>query len=151
MFKLYIMLVMTAVNQISQTTGFAIAPPSWSDPKVNPCATMSNGWQHLYYPPLRGCFKIFTLGFPCPESMELSPTLNGLTGHGECACPPGSAQLNTTAACYKIFDRGPCAEGQYLSPLPQKVGVKSNFRLGECKRLKQCSNGKVNKLVVTIV
>ena len=135
---------MAAVNQKINTAGFAIAPPLWSDPKVNPCAKMSNGWQHLYYPPLKQCFKIFTLGYPCPESMELSPILSGVTGHGECKCPPGAAQLNITSTCYKIFDRGPCDEGQYLNPLSPKAGVKTNFRLGECQRLKQCAKGKVH-------
>lgn len=142
--KLYITILMAAVNQKFQASGYAIAPPSWSDPKVNPCAKLSNGWQHLYYPPLEKCFKIFTLGYPCPESMELSPILNGLTGHGECKCPPGAAQLNTTSTCYKIFDRGPCDEGHYMSPMTPKNGVKSNFRLGECKRLKECTEGKVH-------
>lgn len=138
--KVRCMLILMTVVGVNS---FAIAPPTWSDPKVNPCAKMSNGWQHLYYPPLKECFKIFALGYPCPESMELSPTFNGVTGHGECKCPPGTAQLNTTSACYKIFDRGPCDLGQYLSPLPDK-GIKSSFRLGECLKLKQCSNGKVH-------
>jgi hypothetical protein len=56
---------------------YAVQPPSWSDPKINPCAKIANGWQHLYYPPLDRCFKIFTLGYPCPETMELSPLENG--------------------------------------------------------------------------
>lgn len=143
--NVYITLLMTAVYQkFFFADGFAIAPPSWSDPKVNPCARMSNGWQHLYYPPLKECFKIFTLGYPCPDSMELSPILNGVTGHGECKCPPGSAQLNTTSTCYKIFDRGPCGQGEYLNPLAQETGVKSSFRFGECKKLKQCASGKVH-------
>lgn len=80
----FVTLLMSAVNQSFCVNSLAIAPPSWSDPKVNPCASMANGWQHLYYPPLNKCFKIFTLGFPCSETMELSPTANGLTGHGEC-------------------------------------------------------------------
>lgn len=144
MYKLYMTIFITAVYKNPKVDSFAIAPPSWSDPKVNPCAGKSNGWQHLYYPPLNECFKIFTLGYPCPDSMELSPILNGVTGHGECKCPPGSAQLNTTSTCYKIFDRGPCEQGQYLNPLPQEKGVKTSFRLGECQKLKQCSNGKVH-------
>lgn len=141
---LYIMMLLTAVHQNFHVTGFAIAPPSWSDPKVNPCAKNANGWQHLFYPPLQECFKIFTMGYPCPDSMELSPILNGLTGHGECKCPPGTAQLNTTSTCYKIFDRGPCNQGQYMSPLPPEKTIKSSYRLGECKKLKQCAPGKVH-------
>ena len=144
MFHIYAVLLMTAAVQKFHVAGFAIAPPSWSDPKVNPCAKMSNGWQHLFYAPLKECFKIFTLGYPCPESMELSPILNGLTGHGECKCPPGTAQLNTTSTCYKIFERGPCNEGHYLNPLPSDKGVKSSFRFGECKKLKSCPAGKVH-------
>jgi Domain of unknown function (DUF4789) len=140
----YTLILMTAVYQKPRADAFAIAPPSWSDPKVNPCARTSNGWQHLYYPPLKECFKIFTLGYPCPDSMELSPVLNGMTGHGECKCPPGAAQLNTTSTCYKIFDRGPCERGHYLSPLSSEKGVKARYRFGECKKLKQCPSGKVH-------
>jgi hypothetical protein len=62
---------------ISYVNAYAVQPPSWSDPKINPCAKIANGWQHLYYPPLDRCFKIFTLGYPCPETMELSPLENG--------------------------------------------------------------------------
>lgn len=143
MYNVYMLILTTAVYQ-KYATGFAIAPPSWSDPKVNPCARMSNGWQHLYYPPLKECFKIFSLGYPCPASMELSPILNGVTGRGECKCPPGTAQLNITSMCYKIFDRGPCDQGQFMSPLPTVRSVKSSYRLGECKKLKSCPKGKVH-------
>lgn len=37
----------------------AIAPPPWSDPLKNPCAQLPGGWQLLYWPPLKQCFKIF--------------------------------------------------------------------------------------------
>jgi Domain of unknown function (DUF4789) len=145
MYNVYMVVLITAIYQELQVTGFAIAPPSWSDANVNPCAKNStNGWQHVYYPPMKQCFKIFTLGYPCPESMELSPILNGLTGHGECKCPPGKVQLNTTSTCHKIFDRGPCEMGQYLNPISSEKGVKSSYRLGECKKLKQCAKGKVH-------
>lgn len=118
------LIIIIAVYQ-NCVDAFAVAPPSWSDPKVNPCANMPNGgWQHLYFAPLKECFKIFTLGYPCPDTMELSPILNGMTGHGECKCPPGTAQINATAMCYKIFDRGPCSEGHYLSPLDTGKGIK---------------------------
>ena len=144
MHHFYVTLLMSAVYYNVCVNCLAIAPPSWSNPKVNPCAELANGWQHLYYPPLKKCFKIFTLGYPCPDTMELSPTANGLTGHGQCQCPPGSAQLNTTSACYKIFEREPCNLGYFLSPLPLEKGVKSSFRFGECKKLKRCSNRKVH-------
>lgn len=53
----------------------AIIPPAWADPERNPCASLPGGWQLLYWAPLRRCFKIFNLGYPCPETMELSPAL----------------------------------------------------------------------------
>jgi Domain of unknown function (DUF4789) len=118
-----ILIVVVAINQRS-VDALAISPPSWSDPNVNPCAKLSNGWQHLYYAPLKACFKIFTLGYPCQDTMELSPLKNGLTGYGECSCPPGTVQLNATSKCYKIFDRGPCDENHYVNPLSQEKNVK---------------------------
>lgn len=42
----------------------AIVPPPWSDPSKNPCASMPGGWQLLYWPPLKQCFKIFTVSLP---------------------------------------------------------------------------------------
>lgn len=138
----YVIIIMSALIQNSLVNGLSIDPPSWSNPKVNPCAATANGWQYLYFPPLKKCFKIFTLGYPCPETMELSPTVNGLTGHGECKCPPGTAQLNITSTCYKIFSRGPCESGQYLNPISTLKGVQASFRLGECQKLKQCPEGK---------
>jgi hypothetical protein len=113
-----------AANQRNLVNSYAIAPPSWSDPNVNPCARMSNGWQHLYYAPLKACFKIFTTGFPCPETMELTPIKNGLTGYGECSCPPGKVLINSTSECYKIFDRGPCNASHYVNPLSNEKNPK---------------------------
>lgn len=109
-----------------RTDALAISPPSWSDPEVNPCARVSNGWQHLYYAPLKACFKIFTTGFPCPDTMELSPLKNGLTGYGECSCPPGTVQINknATSPCYKIYERGPCDVSHYVNPLSQEKSAK---------------------------
>lgn len=69
--------VLLLVYLTSSIDAYAVQPPSWSDPKINPCAKIANGWQHLYYPPLDRCFKIFTLGFPCPDTMELSPLESG--------------------------------------------------------------------------
>jgi len=123
MWNVYLILLLAVYQKYADC--LAIAPPSWSDPKVNPCASMPNGgWQHLYYLPLKQCFKIFTLGFPCPPTMEFSPIMNGMTGHGECKCPPGTAQLNATAECYKIFDRGPCDKSHYLNPLSPEKNVR---------------------------
>lgn len=122
--KISSVLSIVAFHQRNLAQGLAIAPPSWSDPEVNPCARVSNGWQHLYYSPLKACFKIFTTGFPCPDTMELSPLKNGLTGYGECSCPPGTVQINATSECYKIYDRGPCDESHYVNPLSQEKSVK---------------------------
>ncbi|XP_070492804.1 uncharacterized protein [Chironomus tepperi] len=137
---LKLILLIATIYQRRSVNGLAISPPSWSDPNVNPCARMSNGWQHLYYSPLKGCFKIFTLGFPCPETMELSPIKNGMTGYGECSCPPGTVQLNNNSSspCYKIFDRGPCDEGHYVNPITNDKNFKTSQRYGECKKLKSC-------------
>lgn len=136
-----ILLILFAIYQRGAVDALAISPPSWSDPSVNPCArSVNGGWQHLFYPPLKACFKIFTLGYPCPDTMELSPIKNGLTGYGECTCPPGSVQLNrnSTSQCYKIFDRGPCDESHYVSPLLNEKSVRASQRFGECKKLKSC-------------
>lgn len=130
MWNAYIKLILTFIAAVYQrqlsVDALAIAPPTWSDPTVNPCARTANGWQHLFYPPLNSCFKIFTLGYPCPDTMELSPIKNGLTGYGECTCPPGSVQLNrnSTSQCYKIFDRGPCDESHYVNPISNDKFVK---------------------------
>lgn len=141
--KLFIMLLLSATYQKFQVQGFAISPPSWSNPELNPCAKMANGWQHLFYPPLNKCFKIFSVGYPCPESMELAPVLNSTTGIGECKCPPGTAQLNITSECFKIFDRGPCDLGEYFNPLPELKGVKRSFRFAECKKPKKCAKDEI--------
>lgn len=113
----------------------AIFPPPWSDPEKNPCATMPGGWQLLYWPPLKKCFKIFTIGYPCPETMELSPApLNGKSkgnqnaATAECRCPPGSALSALTNKCHKIFERDPCEKGQYFGPLPDVGKLDSSKR-----------------------
>lgn len=106
----------------------AIIPPPWSDPEKNPCATMPGGWQLLYWPPLKKCFKIFTVGYPCPETMELGPTASIGTSKkkamanaavAECRCPPGTVLSAKNNKCYKIFERGPCNKGQYFSPIAE--------------------------------
>lgn len=124
--KLSIVLSISAIYQKKDNyvDALAIAPPSWSNPEVNPCARFSNGWQHLYYSPLKACFKIFTTGFPCPDTMELAPLKNGLNGYGECSCPPGTVQINSTSPCYKIYERGPCDAAHYVNPLSQEKSVK---------------------------
>lgn len=101
----------------------AIAPPPWSDPTKNPCASQPGGWQLLYWPPLNQCFKIFTKGYPCPETMELSPVAYGAssTQAAVCLCPPGTAQSPLTTRCHKLFEKGPCEVGQYFAPVKDFV------------------------------
>lgn len=120
----------------------AIAPPPWSDPNKNPCATMPGGWQLLYWTPLKQCFKIFQLGYPCPESMELSPAGGGMA---ECRCPPGTAQSAKTTRCHTIFERGPCDEGEYFGPLqePPVKSIRPKQRWGICKAPEKCSDGMI--------
>lgn len=102
----------------------AIAPPPWSDPEKNPCASMPGGWQLLYWPPLDKCFKIFQRGYPCPDTMELSPVGFGSTATqttAVCLCPPGTAQSPITNKCHKLFEKGPCEIGQYFAPIKDLV------------------------------
>lgn len=133
----------------------AIEPPPWGDPSKNPCANKPGGWQLLYWPPLKQCFKIYTvstqeiqvflgissklharymhtqwkifflilicqqLGYPCPETMELTPGSNSRISTGlaaECRCPPGTAQHHDSTSCYKLYEQGPCDIGQYFAP-----------------------------------
>jgi len=102
-----------------------IVPPPWSDPAKNPCASMAGGWQLLYWMPLKKCFKIFTLGYPCPDTMELSPTPVSAKRKdvptAECRCPPGTALSALTDACHTLYDRGPCPRGEYFQPIPEQV------------------------------
>lgn len=109
--------------------GGAIVPPPWSDPEKNPCATLPGGWQLLYWPPLDKCFKIFQVGHPCPETMELSPVGNSRKAYktgvsAECRCPPGTALSAVTNQCHRLFERGPCNYGEYFSPLSEDHGTK---------------------------
>ncbi|XP_053953273.1 uncharacterized protein LOC128860064 isoform X1 [Anastrepha ludens] len=141
---------------LSQMTQAAIVPPPWSDPEKNPCASMPGGWQLLYWPPLKQCFKIFTIGYPCPETMELSPAPSvGKTKAArnnapaaECRCPPGTALSAETNKCHDIFQRGPCERGAFFAPLPEERtaangGRRSNNRWGTCKTARQCPVGMI--------
>lgn len=107
----------------------AIVPPPWSDPEKNPCATLPGGWQLLYWQPLDECFKIFQLGYPCPDTMELSPVSNTRRTYrtgvaAECRCPPTTALSAITNQCHKLFERGPCKYGEYYAPLSEEHGHK---------------------------
>ncbi|XP_011296245.2 uncharacterized protein LOC101892649 isoform X1 [Musca domestica] len=139
---------------LCQQTDSAIIPPPWSDPDKNPCATMPGGWQLLYWPPLKKCFKIFSLGYPCPETMELSPTIPIGSSKkrqmsnapvAECRCPPGTALSGQTNKCYKIYERGPCAKGQYFNPVAemQQGNKRTTNRWGVCKTPKTCPENQL--------
>lgn len=101
----------------------AIIPPPWSDPEKNPCASQPGGWQLLYWPPLKQCFKIFQKGYPCPETMELSPVTSHVirtttnSAIAECTCPPGTALSYESNKCHNLFEKGPCDKGKYFGPL----------------------------------
>lgn len=55
----WLCLIFTTFLSIITKIECAIAPPPWSDPTKNPCAKLPGGWQLLYWPPLKQCFKIF--------------------------------------------------------------------------------------------
>jgi hypothetical protein len=121
----FIWLYVILLIEFSSFARSAIVPPPWSDPNKNPCAQLPGGWQLLYWKPLKKCFKIFQMGYPCPETMELSPigssTIN-LGYSAECRCPPGTAQSPITSKCHKIFEREPCDFGEFFSPLQEVPG-----------------------------
>lgn len=54
-------LIVMLLGICEQQIESAVVPPPWSDPYSNPCATQPGGWQLLYWPPLKKCFKIFTV------------------------------------------------------------------------------------------
>ncbi|KAK4886078.1 hypothetical protein RN001_002349 [Aquatica leii] len=139
--KLYYLLNCFAIT-ISKS---AVAPPAWADPKLNPCATQPRGWQLLYWPPDGQCYKIYQIGYPCPEGMELTPTAissNSSLKHimAECKCPPKTAEYPDDNRCYKLFTNGPCGKGQYFAPDKNIELAKHNRRWGKCKSLDNCQN-----------
>lgn len=64
------------------------------------------------------------MGYPCPETMELSPAGGGMA---ECRCPPGTAQDAKSNRCFKLFEQGPCDVGEYFAPIPDKLFMKKNI------------------------
>ncbi|XP_066150048.1 uncharacterized protein [Euwallacea fornicatus] len=122
----------------------AIMPPPWADPKLNPCAKEPLGWQRLYWPPDGKCYKIFQLGPPCPEGMELSPAKSkgGNELYAECRCPPKQALSDTDGKCYPLFNLGPCDIGSYFAPknVYKNNVTTSNEQIGTCKEIPECSN-----------
>lgn len=125
---------------ISYTKGAVMAPP-WANPKLNPCASHPRGWQLLFWPPDGKCYKIFQVGYPCPNGMELTPSLNntGKNLSAECRCVPKTAQSATDGACYSLFTSGPCNHGYYFGPDTKYKSENSKRQWGTCKQLKTCS------------
>lgn len=56
--------------------------------------------------------------------MELSPAGGGMA---ECRCPPGTAQDAKSTKCYKLFEQGPCDNGEYFAPIPDKLFMKKSI------------------------
>ncbi|XP_068143269.1 uncharacterized protein [Drosophila tropicalis] len=136
-----LLLLLPSRNEVSA----GIVPPPWSDPAKNPCASMAGGWQLLYWAPLKKCFKIFTLGYPCPNTMELSPTPVSAKRKdvpaAECRCPPGSAlSALTDNVCHQLYQRGPCEMKEYFKPLPDQ-DKRSGNRWGSCTATLHCDEG----------
>ncbi|KAL1459141.1 hypothetical protein WDU94_011148 [Cyamophila willieti] len=112
----------------------AIVPPPWADPNHNPCASQPGGWQLIYWPADKKCYRIFQRGYPCPETMELSPGPD--KGTPECNCPP--ARPNTVNIVFNrdlvnqtntlpliltgkyCVQQGPCEPNQYFAPDPDR-------------------------------
>ncbi|KAJ8938717.1 hypothetical protein NQ318_005571 [Aromia moschata] len=124
-----------------RTQGAVMAPP-WANPKLNPCASQPRGWQLLFWPPDGKCYKIFQVGHPCPEGMELSPvsSKSGKQLSAECRCPPQTAQSATDGKCYELFSLGPCEKGYYFGPDTQYKSDNSKREWGVCQQLKPCAS-----------
>ncbi|XP_018898469.2 uncharacterized protein [Bemisia tabaci] len=111
----------------------AIIPPPWGDPTTNPCVTQPGGWQLIFWPADKKCYRIFQKGYPCPDTMELVPGTGG--GPPICQCPPGSAQSAKDGRCHLLFQTAPCDPGQYFAPLPIDL---EGQRWGKCVDPEPC-------------
>lgn len=118
------MLLLNCLACLAATAMSAVLPPPWADPSQNPCAAEpSGGWQLLYWPEDKKCYRIFQRGYPCPETMELVPRPDR-KGSAECACPPGSARSARDSRCHQLFRLGePCDDGQYFAPGPDRYYI----------------------------
>ncbi|XP_075234981.1 uncharacterized protein LOC142332422 [Lycorma delicatula] len=118
-----------------------VVPPPWADPNQNPCASQPGGWQLLYWPPDQKCYKIFQKGYPCPDSMELTP---GLDRIAECRCPPSTAQSPRDALCHSLYQKGPCGDNEYFAPVPESNPTKGSQRQrwGVCLQIEKCANNE---------
>ncbi|XP_031339326.1 uncharacterized protein LOC116167873 isoform X2 [Photinus pyralis] len=97
----------------------------------------------LYWPPDGQCYKIYQVGYPCPDGMELvpSPISTNVTAKqiaAECRCPPQTAQFPDDGRCYKLFTAGPCERGQFFSP--DDTIAQNSRRWGKCKIIEKCEN-----------
>ncbi|CAG2053473.1 unnamed protein product [Timema podura] len=139
------MVVLCLSLQMVQT---AVLPPRWADPTLNPCANQPGGWQLLHWPSDGRCYRIFQQGPPCPDTMELAPSLDGTA---ECRCPPGTAQSPRDALCHKLYTQGPCEAGEYLTPVPARTYRYSQIQViswsvrlwGKCREPEPCGDGQV--------
>lgn len=104
----------TVLATILLTVQGAVVPPPWADPTFNPCASQPGGWQLIYWPPDKKCYRIFTRGYPCPETMELGPGPD--KGTPECNCPPGTAQSARDSRCYALYEKELCDDGEFFAP-----------------------------------
>ncbi|KAE8752485.1 hypothetical protein FOCC_FOCC000607 [Frankliniella occidentalis] len=127
----------------------AVVPPSWADPRHNPCASQPGGWQLLLWPADGRCYRIFRRGHPCPPSMELTPGV-GPGGAPGCRCPPGlalrgAATKGAGAQCHPLLEQGPCPQGQYLAPLPPPAASEDRVPdlRGACRAPDPCPVGHV--------
>ncbi|XP_017893028.1 uncharacterized protein LOC108632765 [Ceratina calcarata] len=117
-----------------------IIPPPWADPASNPCAAQPRGWQLLFWPPDGKCYKIFQVGAPCPDTMELGPAAGGGGTVAECRCPPGTAQSPRDALCHRIYTRASCSKGQFFAPVSETSG---KSRWGVCHDPEPCAKGEL--------
>ncbi|XP_014218993.1 uncharacterized protein LOC106647209 isoform X2 [Copidosoma floridanum] len=132
--------VLIVLSSLLVWASAALIPPPWADPINNPCATQPRGWQLLYWPADGKCYKIFQIGAPCPETMELGPSAVGSETRAECRCPPGTAQSPRDAQCHPIFTRASCPKGHYFAPVPEPLAkpTSAKKRWGVCRESESC-------------
>lgn len=138
-------LIIVQILHRLQVAEGAIAAPPWANPKLNPCAIHPMGWQMLYWPPDGACYKIFQLGHPCPDDMELTPSASGSNAQkviAECRCPPKTTQWIENGHCYQLFTAGPCPEGSYFAVQPA-ASSSSKRKYGACRELERCPPGHI--------
>ncbi|XP_050543701.1 uncharacterized protein LOC126906845 [Daktulosphaira vitifoliae] len=131
------MLKLFSLACLAAVASAAVLPPPWANPSQNPCALEpSGGWQLLYWPEDKKCYRIFQRGYPCPETMELVPRPDR-KGSAECACPPGSARSARDSRCHQLFQLSDtvCEDGQYFAPGPER---EDRERWGTCEDPTPC-------------